>query len=126
LLGTDLKLLTASPFFGEADCYCNKIIAVSGAGNHMRSVKILGTTVALLTALLVLGPAMTLAEAGQDRYRSHRYENPDYPRGSYGWRGMRLFGFGYGKRCDELLRKAIQIDTPDPRYWNAYDTCIGL
>jgi hypothetical protein len=85
----------------------------------MRSVKILGTTVALLTALLVLGPAMTLAEAGQDRYRSHRYENPDYPRGSYGWRGMRLFGFGYGKRCDELLRKAILpipgIGTPTTR-----------
>jgi hypothetical protein len=39
---------------------------------------------------------------------------------------MLLFGYGYGKRCDELLRKAIQIDTPDPRYWNAYDACIGL
>jgi len=30
------------------------------------------------------------------------------------------------ERCDELLRKAIAIDTPDPRYWNAYDACIGL
>lgn len=31
-----------------------------------------------------------------------------------------------GGRCDEMLRKAIAIDTPDPRYWNAYDACIGL
>jgi len=25
-----------------------------------------------------------------------------------------------------MLCKAIAIDTPDPRYWNAYDACIGL
>jgi hypothetical protein len=28
--------------------------------------------------------------------------------------------------CGPELRKAIKIDTPDPRYWIAYDNCIGL
>jgi len=37
-----------------------------------------------------------MADAGQSRHRYHRYANPDYPRGYYGWRGLRLFGFGCG------------------------------
>lgn len=40
--------------------------------------------------------ATSMADAGQSRHRYHRYANPDYPRGYYGWRGLRLFGFGYG------------------------------
>jgi hypothetical protein len=89
-------------------------------------MKMKSAAVTLLAAVLVLGTALSTAEAGQGRYRYHRYTNPEYPRddGYHGWRGLRLFG--YGERCDELLRKAIRIDTPDPRYWNAYDACIGL
>jgi hypothetical protein len=91
-------------------------------------MKIKSAAVTLLAAVLVLGTALSTAEAGQGRYRYHRYTNPEYPRddGYHGWRGLRLFGFEYGERCDELPRKAIRIDTPDPRYWNAYDACIGL
>jgi len=79
-------------------------------------MKIGKSAVVLLSALLVLSAATSMADAGQSRHRYHRYANPDYPRGYYGWRGLRLFGFGYGERCDELLRKAIAIDTPDPCY----------
>ena len=90
-------------------------------------MKIRNSASVLLAALLVVSAATSTADAGQSRYRYHRYANQDYPRGGfYGWPGLRLFGFGYGERCDELLRKAIAIDTPDPRYWNAYDACIGL
>jgi hypothetical protein len=89
-------------------------------------MKIGKSAVVLLSALLMVSAATSMADAGQSRHRYHRYANPDYPRGYYGWRGLRLFGFGYGERCDEMLRKAIAIDTPDPRYWNAYDACIGL
>jgi len=59
-----------------------------------------------------------MADAGQSRHRYHRY-------------ALRLARLAavrlrVRERCDELLRKAIAIDTPDPRYWNAYDACIGL
>jgi len=66
-----------------------------------------------------------MADAGQSRHRYHRYANPDYPRGYYGAR-LAAVRLRVRERCDELLRKAIAIDTPDPRYWNAYDACIGL
>jgi hypothetical protein len=89
-------------------------------------MKIRKSAVVLLSALLVVNAATSMADAGQSRHRYYRNANPDHPRGYYAWRGLRLFGFGYGERCDELLRKAITIDTPDPRYWNAYDACIGL
>jgi hypothetical protein len=86
--------------------------------------RVLGT----ITVLLGLAAAMSMAEAGQGGYRYHRYGNHGFARDGYdGWRGLRLFGFGYdGGRCDRFLRHAIQIDTPDPRYWNRYDACIGL
>lgn len=29
-------------------------------------------------------------------------------------------------KCRPLLKQAIEIDTPDPRYWNAYYDCIGF
>jgi len=75
-----------------------------------------------------LAAAICMAEAGQGGSRYHRYDNHGHTRDGYtGWRGLRLFGFGYdGGRCDRFLRQAIQIDTPDPRYWNRYDACIGL
>jgi len=47
-----------------------------------------------------------MADAGQSRHRYHRYANPDYPRGYYGWRGLRLFGFGCAVR-----RAAAQGDS---------------
>jgi hypothetical protein len=86
--------------------------------------RVLGT----ITVLLGLAAAMSMAEAGQGGHRYHRYGNHGHTRDDdYGWRGLRLFGFGYdGGRCDQFLRQAIQIDTPDPRYWNRYDACIGL
>jgi hypothetical protein len=42
-----------------------------------------------------------------------------------GWFDFRFFGDFRGP-CGPLPRKAIEIDTPDPRYWNACDDCIGL
>jgi hypothetical protein len=78
-------------------------------------MKIRKSPIVLLAALLVVSAATSAADARQGRYGYHRYADPGYPRdGFYGWRGLRLFGFGYGERCDELLRKAIRIDTPDP------------
>ena len=81
-----------------------------------------------IAVLLGLTAAMPVAEAGQASPRYHRHGNHgNIPDRTYGWRGLHLFGFGYdGGRCDAFLRQAIQIDTPDPRYWNRYDACIGL
>jgi hypothetical protein len=47
------------------------------------------------------------------------------PYANGGWFNFRFFGDFRGP-CGPELRKAIEIDTPDPRYWNAYDDCIGL
>ena len=54
------------------------------------------------------------------------YKNPGYAShdAQNGWFNFRFFGDFSGPR-GPLLRKAIEIDTPDPRYWNAYDDCIG-
>ncbi|MGH9811319.1 MAG: hypothetical protein ACRD9W_29435 [Terriglobia bacterium] len=84
---------------------------------------------ATIAALLALTACMSLAEAA---HRSDcRHGSRCYPR-SYvrpyaqnGWFDFRFFGDFRGP-CGPLLRKAIEIDTPDPRYWNAYDDCIGL
>jgi len=38
-----------------------------------------------------------------------------------------IFGFTNSPpKCRPLLKQAIEIDTPDPRYWNAYYDCIGF
>ena len=93
----------------------------------MGTIKITRSVLGTITVFLALTAAMPIAEAGQRAHRHYRSVDPGYAQDrGYGWRGLRLFGFGYGERCDELLRKAIRIDTPDPRYWNAYDACIGL
>jgi hypothetical protein len=58
------------------------------------------------------------AEAGQVRSKHQRQESSvDFS----------IFGFTNSPpKCRPLLRKAIEIDTPDPRYWNAYYDCIGF
>jgi hypothetical protein len=97
-------------------------------------MKITTSVLGAITVLLGLTAAISVAEGGQagaSSYagdRHHHYgSHARGPEGHYGWRGLRLFGFGYdGGRCDRFLRQAIQIDTPDPRYWNRYDACIGL
>lgn len=43
-------------------------------------MKMKSAAVTLLAAVLVLGTALSTAEAGQGRYRYHRYTNPEYPR----------------------------------------------
>jgi len=65
--------------------------------------------------LPVFRPPLFTWRAGQGGSRYHRYEKPWPSReGLQGGAAMRLFRFGYaGSRCDRLLRKAIQIDTPD-------------
>jgi hypothetical protein len=40
---------------------------------------------------------------------------------------LNIFGFGNTPpQCEKYRRQAIEIDTPDPRYWNAYYDCIGF
>jgi hypothetical protein len=80
------------------------------------------TTIVLCLALSSLGAIGGSALAGQRAHGAHG--NSSYR--DSGPRGLNLFGFGYGEECDRRLLKAIEIDTPDPRYWNAYYECIGL
>ena len=90
------------------------------------------TSGALLTiaALVTMTAGISAAEAehrsGCRHHGCYRGYYPPYPRnGDSGWLSFRFFG-DFGGPCGPLLRKAIEIDTPDPRYWNAYDRCIGL
>jgi hypothetical protein len=84
---------------------------------------------ATIAALLTLTAGMSFAEAahrGDCRHGGHCYpRNSVRPYAQNGWFDFRFFGDFRGP-CGPLLRKAIEIDTPDPRYWNAYDDCIGL
>ena len=69
----------------------------------------------LFVAVLLLGPQ---AEAGQKRSIQQRQDG-----------GVDFYIFGFTNsppKCRPLLRQAIEIDTPDPRYWNAYYDCIGF
>ncbi len=54
-------------------------------------------------------------------------QRPRYvrPYAQDGWFNFRFFG-DFSGPCGPLLKKAIEIDTPDPRYWNAYENCIGM
>ena len=70
---------------------------------------------ALFIVLLCLAPH---AEAGQVRNKHQRQES-----------SVDFYIFGLTNsppECRPLLKKAIEIDTPDPRYWNAYYDCIGF
>ena len=85
---------------------------------------------ATIAALLTLTAGMSPAEAAHRsdcRYGGPCYQGRTYvrPYAQNGWFDFRFFGDFRGP-CGPLLRKAIEIDTPDPRYWNAYDRCIGL
>jgi hypothetical protein len=83
---------------------------------------------AAITVALALIMCASIADAGQRRacHNGHCYQ-PRYvqPYANNGWLNFRFFGDFRGP-CGEQLRKAIEIDTPDPRYWNAYDNCVGL
>jgi hypothetical protein len=83
---------------------------------------------ASIAVTLALLAAASAADAGQRRAcrNGHCYP-PRYvqPYWNNGWFNFRFFGDFRGP-CGPELRKAIEIDTPDPRYWNAYDNCIGL
>jgi hypothetical protein len=58
------------------------------------------------------------AQAGQTLSKKQRQE---------GSVDFSIFGFTNSPpKCRPLLREAIEIDTPDPRYWNAYYDCIGF
>ncbi len=92
-------------------------------------MKITSGALAAIAALVALAAGIQAAEAG---HRDCRQGGPCYQSRKYvrpyaqnGWFNFRFFG-DYGGPCGPLLRKAIEIDTPDPRYWNAYDSCIGL
>jgi hypothetical protein len=91
-------------------------------------VKIGRTSLAIAAALVALTTGMSLADAGRRRTcrNGHCYQ-PYYvrPYANGGWFNFRFFGDFRGP-CGPELRKAIEIDTPDPRYWTAYDNCIGL
>ena len=78
-------------------------------------MKIGWRTLLLFVAILCLAPH---AEAGQARGKHQRQESSvDFS----------IFGFTNSPpKCRPLLRKAIEIDTPDPRYWNAYYDCVGF
>lgn len=93
----------------------------------MKTTKATHTTIA--AALLALASGMSAAEAGHRadcRHGGQCYQrNYVRPYADNGWFNFRFFG-DYSGPCGPLLRKAIEIDTPDPRYWNAYDDCIGL
>ncbi|MGZ3356944.1 MAG: hypothetical protein ACXVBO_19090 [Isosphaeraceae bacterium] len=93
-------------------------------------MKITRGSLAIAAALLALASGMSLAEAGRRadcRHGAQCYKGPGYvrPYAQNGWFNFRFFR-DYSGPCGPLLRKAIEIDTPDPRYWNAYDSCIGL
>ena len=47
-------------------------------------MKIGKSAVVLLSALLVVNAATSMADAGQSRHRYHRYANPDYQHGYCG------------------------------------------
>jgi hypothetical protein len=70
---------------------------------------------ALAMSLLYFAPQ---AEAGQMRTKhQHQESSVDFY----------IFGFTNSPpKCRPLLKQAIEIDTPDPRYWNAYYDCIGF
>ena len=69
----------------------------------------------LFVALLCFAPH---AEAGQMRSKHQRQESSV---------DFYIFGFTNSPpKCKPLLKQAIEIDTPDPRYWNADYDCIGF
>jgi hypothetical protein len=84
---------------------------------------------AIAATLVALMATMPSAEAGQRNGCRHGqcYKGPGYvrPYAQNGWFNFRFFG-DFSGPCGPLLRKAIEIDTPDPRYWNAYEDCIGM
>lgn len=93
-------------------------------------MKITRRALCAIAALVALTAANSLAEAGQRggcRHGSHCYQGRAYvrPYPQDGWFNFRFFG-DFSGPCGPLLAKAIEIDTPDPRYWNTYDRCIGL
>ena len=83
-----------------------------------------------IAALVMLTAQIPVAEAGRRTdckqggpcYQSRKHVRPD---AGDGWFNFRFFG-DFSGPCGPLLRKAIGIDTPDPRYWNAYDRCTGI
>jgi hypothetical protein len=83
----------------------------------------------IAAALLALPASPSLAEAGHrsDCRHGKCYKGPGYvrPYAQDGWFNFRFFG-DFSGPCGPLLKKAIEIDTPDPRYWNAYENCIGM
>ena len=93
-------------------------------------MKIAYGALAAIAALVVLTAHIPAAEAGRRAdckqggpcYQSRKYVRPY---ADDGWFSFRFFG-DFSGPCGPLLRKAIEIDTPDPRYWNAYDRCIGI
>ncbi len=91
-------------------------------------MKITSGAVATIAVILVLLAGTCIADAGQRRAcrNGHCYQ-PKYvqPYANNGCFNFRFFGDFRGP-CGEQLRKAIEIDTPDPRSWTAYDNCIGL
>lgn len=92
-------------------------------------MKVTRASLAIAAALLTLASGISAAEAGHRsdcRHGRHCYQrNYVRPYAENGWFNLRFFG-DFSGPCGPLLRKAIEIDTPDPRYWNAYDSCIGL
>jgi len=94
---------------------------------RMKTTKATLTTIAV--GVLALAAGVSLAEAGHRADCGHGGQcyqrNYVRPHAENGWFNFRFFG-DYSGPCGPLLRKAIEIDTPDPRYWNAYDSCIGL
>ncbi|HZP07906.1 hypothetical protein [Methyloceanibacter sp.] len=93
-------------------------------------MKIERVSLAAIAILVALTVATPLAEAGQHKACRHGakcYKAPRYvrPYAAEGWLNFRFFG-DFSGPCAPLLRDAIEIDTPDPRYWNAYEHCIGM
>ena len=90
-------------------------------------MKIATGAFAIIATLSMLIAGSCGADAGQHRAcRSGGHCAPhNHVRPHSGWFDFRFFG-DFSGPCGPLLRKAIEIDTPDPRYWNAYDACIGL
>ncbi len=86
--------------------------------------------VALVAVFIGLIAGAPLADAGQRKVCRHGakcYKAPRYvrPYVEDGWLNFRFFG-DFSGPCAPLLRDAIEIDTPDPRYWNAYEHCVGM
>jgi hypothetical protein len=93
-------------------------------------MKVASFILCAIAALVALTAGTSPAEAEQRsgcRHGSNCYQGRAYvrPYPQEGWLSFRFFG-DFSGPCGPLLRKAIEIDTPDPRYWNAYDRCIGL